>query len=172
MYHRRMLRCAVALTVVMLPATALASPHDGDKAGCGAQSQASFPGDSFTSANNLVIGPLSMIGAGREVSTSTVKQFDGQKFAVLVRAGHTVTVKVSRTSSGSLTHGRNRAGSRKITFRACGAAKAASEAGGEPVTFWSGFVRLSNPACVRLKVWTDRAADPRPASIRMGRDCG
>jgi hypothetical protein len=164
-----MLRRPLVLMAALLPATALASLHDGDRVGCGRQSEATFP-RAFTNPDNLVVGPLSMIGAGRETSAATVKRFEGNKFPLLVRAGHTVTVKVSRPSSGSLEYGGGHR-SRKITFRACGPAKAASTADGEPVTFWSGFVRLSQPACVRLKVWIDRQSEPRRGRIRMGRSC-
>jgi hypothetical protein len=165
------LRRVIGLTVVLVSATAtaLASGHDGQRVGCGRQSEARFP-HAFSSADNLVIGPLSMIGAGRETPAATVEEFDGNKFPVVVRAGHTVTVKVAPTSAGSLEYGGRRE-SRKITFTACGRARASSRADGQPVTFWSGSVRLSEPACVRLKVWIDHRSAPRRGRIAMGRSC-
>lgn len=117
--------------------------------------------------DNLVVGPLPMIGAGRYTPPSVVQQFGGNKFPALVKAGHTVTVALSRPanrsaslfyaigSGGALTQTRVRDGRRAISFRACRARKALSEADGESVTFWSGFVVVSKPMCVPLKIWID-----------------
>jgi hypothetical protein len=146
------------------------------------QSGASFP-DASTSRDNLVVGPLSMVGAGRYTPPATVHEFGGNKFPALVRAGHTVTVALSRRASrsaslfyamgngGVLTETRVSDGVRAITFRACSARKAASRADGAAVTFWSGFVVVSKPMCVRLKVWIDGDPKPRRARIALGRRC-
>lgn len=158
------------------------SPPTGHPATCAKQSGASFPG-AFTSSGNLVVGPLAMIGAGRYTPRATVEEFGGNKFPVLVRAGHTVTVALSRRANrsaslfyaigegGALTETRVGDGRRVVTFRACTAPKAQSDADGEPVTFWSGFVVVSRPMCVRLKVWIDDLPRPRRSRIALGRRC-
>jgi len=174
----------VVLAVVLAPPAAAAakSPHTGHAATCAQQSGATFP-RAFTSRDNLVVGPLSMIGAGGYTSRATVKEFGGNKFPVLVRAGHTVTVELSRRanrsaslfyaigSGGVLTQTRVRDGRRVVTFRACPARRAGSDADGDAVTFWSGFVVVSKPTCVRLKIWIDDLATPRRSRIALGRRC-
>ncbi len=70
------------------------SPHTGYPATCARQSGASFP-RAFASRDNLVIGPLAMVGAGRSTSPATVEEFGGQKYPALIRPRHTVTVAVS-----------------------------------------------------------------------------
>ena len=170
-----------AMVAQPLPAAAK-SPHTGHQATCAKQSGASFP-RAFTSRANLVAGPFSMIGAGRFTSRATVREFGGNKFPALVRAGHTVTVALSRRanrsaslfyaigSGGVLTETRVRDGRRAITFRSCSARRAISDADGDPVTFWSGFVVVAKPMCVRLKIWIDDAPAPRRARIPLGRRC-
>jgi hypothetical protein len=162
--------------------TAARSPHTGHVASCAQQSGAGFPA-AFRSRDNLVVGPLSMIGAGRATSRATVREFGGNKFPALVRAGHTVTVALSRRanrsaslfyaigSGGALTQTRVADGRRAITFRACSARRARSDADGDPVTFWSGFVVVARPMCVRLRVWIDDDPRERRARIALGRRC-
>jgi putative intracellular protease/amidase len=174
----------VFLTVIFAPLAqaAAGSPHTGHPATCAQQSGASFP-RAFTSPDNLVAGPLSLIGAGRVTSAATVHEFGGNKFPALVRAGHTVTVALSARahrsaslfyaigSGGAPTERRVRDGRRAITFRSCSARRAASDADGDPVTFWSGFVVVAKPMCVRLQVWIDAEPTPRRARIALGRRC-
>ena len=175
--------CIVAAVALLLPggaATAAKSPHTGHPATCAKQSGASFP-NAFTSRANLVAGPLAMIGAGRYTPRATVEEFGGNKFPLLVKAGRTVTVRLSGRASrsgASLLYAIPGSGARTvadgrsaITFRSCTAAKAQSDADGEPVTFWSGFVLVSKPMCVRLKVWVDDVAQPRRERIALGRRC-
>ena len=173
---------SLAVIVPQVAPAGAASPHNGHPATCARQSAASFPG-AYKDRSNLVVGPLSMIGAGRYTSATTVGRFGGNKFPALVRAGHTVTVALSRRanrsaslfyatgSGGALTETRVSDGHRAITFRACSARKAMSDADGKPVTFWSGFVVVSRPMCVRLRVWVDAEATPRRARIALGRRC-
>jgi hypothetical protein len=177
---------AVALTVVaVLPAlsapVAATSSHAGHEATCVGQSGAGFPG-AYTSHDNLVVGPLSMIGAGAYTPRATVREFGGNKFPVLVRPDHTVTVALSRRANrsaslfygndgGVLTETRVRDGDRAVTFRACSGRRAQSEADGHPVTFWSGFVIVSKPMCLHLKVWIDAHPVARRAHIALGRRC-
>jgi|SRR5215212_6632045 hypothetical protein len=133
---------------------------------CAHQSEASFPG-AYRDAGNLTAGPLSMIGAARWTSAATVREFGGNKFPLLVRAGHRVTVAVSPGASLSYatSHGR------RITFRACSAKNSQSNADGRPVTFWSGFVRVDEPMCVRLRIWIDGRTQPQRRRIALGRRC-
>ncbi len=144
---------------------------------CSTRSMAEFP-RAFTSRRNLVVGPLSMIGAGAFTTPETVREFGGNKFPLLVRAGHRVTVEVKARSAalgyGPLPDGKVRVadGHRAVTFVACRRNEASgSDADGAPVTFWSGFLLADTPQCVRLRVWVDRAARPRTASVPLGRRC-
>jgi hypothetical protein len=156
-------------------------------AGCDRRSMASFPGG-FTSSRNLVVGPLALQGAGEPTPASVVREFGGNKFPLLVKAGHTVTLRV--TGDARKVAGLAYAGLGKrplpdgevklrdttpaMTFVACRAGqRSGSSADGEPVTFWSGFVVLRRPACVPLEVQVDDEPAPRRAVIDMGgRDCG
>jgi hypothetical protein len=175
-----MLAPALALLLSVPLASATEPPHDGYRATCAHQSGGEFGRTFRNRPENLVVGPLAMIGAGRFTTPETVEEFGGNKFPLLVKARHTVTVELSRRANRHVslayaTHedGRRVAdGHRKTTFRACGPRRAQSTAdGGIPVTFWSGFVFASRPACVRLKVWIDDRPTPRRARIELGRRC-
>ena len=116
-----------------------------------------------------------MIGAGRATSAATVRRFGGNKFPLLVKAGHTVTITVlSRSASlyyaiaggGVLTQTRVSDGRRKITFIACKGTRNLSRADGARVTFWSGFVLVARPMCVRA-ARMDRPRAARRASARI-----
>src|SRR5262245_44168891 len=61
---------------------------------CQTQSGAEFSG-AYTDPNNLVVGPLSMIGGAYFTDAATVRAVGGNKFPLLVRAGHTVTVSLA-----------------------------------------------------------------------------
>jgi hypothetical protein len=140
---------------------------------CAHQSGAGFP-HAFTSSNNLVVGPLSMIGAGRFTPAATVLEFDGNKFPLLVAADHRVTIELTPGSNrfASLSYGsHSRTGHRVMTFRSCDRKHADSTADGKPVTFWSGFVQATRPGCVRMRVWVDRERTPRRARIELGARC-
>lgn len=172
----------VAVLLAWAAPTAARSPHTGHVASCAQQSSAGFPA-AFSSRENLVVGPLSMIGAGRATPRAAVRRFGGNKLPALVRAGHTVTVALSRRanrsaslfyasgSGGALTQTRVGDGRRAVTFRACSARRSLSDADGDPVTFWSGFVVVARPMCVRLKVWIDDDPRERRARIALGRRC-
>jgi hypothetical protein len=150
---------------------------------CATQSGAEFPG-AFTSPRNLVVGPLALVGAGGApnfVWDSTGKE-GFQKFPLLVRENHQVTVELSkRTRLGAgLAYGPLPQGEvhlrdthRVVTFVACRSGQSSSSADGEPVTFWSGGVLARSPRCVPLLVWVDDHPSPRRAVIRLGvRNCG
>ena len=144
---------------------------------CSTRSQASFPG-AFTDPHNVAVGPLVMVGAAY-TPPSTVREFGGNKFPVLVRAGHRVTIALPRSARpavglgyGPLPEGAElspRDGHRAVTFIACRRRKASgSAAGGQAVTFWSGFVLTRSPRCVPLEVWVDDERAPRRTRLRMG----
>jgi hypothetical protein len=147
---------------------------------CSGQSGASFP-HAFTSRDNLVVGPLALIGAGRPTDAQTVHRFGGNKFPAVVAAGHRVTIELTRGTRrfaslgwGPLPQGARltaRDGHRVVTFRSCGRDDAASDADGRPVTFWSGFVLASRPGCVQLRIWVDGEPAPRRARLVLGRSC-
>jgi hypothetical protein len=177
---RRMvpITCVAAFSIAV-GATAATRPT-GAVETCSGQSSASFPG-AFTSRDNLVVGPLVLVGGSRFTSAETVRRFSGNKFPALVAAGHRVTIELTprtrRFASlryGSLPRARRltvRDGHRVVTFRSCDRDEALSVAGGRRVTFWSGFVLASGPHCVPLRVWVDGEPEPRRARIPLGRRC-
>jgi hypothetical protein len=142
---------------------------------CAMRSEASFP-NAFSSSRNLVVGPLVLIGAGGTPMFSSA--FGGNKFPLLVRAGHRVTVelstrtrKVAGLAYGPLPQGNVRLSDahRVVTFIACRRGRrSGSTADGRSVTFWSGGVLASSPQCVPLLVWVDAALSPRRVAIRLG----
>jgi hypothetical protein len=159
--------------------TPASPPHAGHPATCARQSGASFP-RAFVKRDNLVVGPLAMIGARRATPADAVTEFGGMKYPLLVRPRHTVTVRIRGLApgaaslfyghSGSLTERRVEDGHRAITFRPCGPRRAQSDADGDPVTFWSGFVLVSEPVCVPLRIAVDDRR-PRLRHISLGRPC-
>jgi hypothetical protein len=146
---------------------------------CATRSEAQFPG-AFTSPRNLVVGPLAFTGAGgtpNAVSNSTGTEVF-QKFPLLVRNGHRVTVELAPSTRrgaglayGHLPEGEThlRDTHRVVRFIACRhGERSGSSADGRPVTFWSGSVLARSPRCVRLLVWVDTERSPRRAVIRLG----
>jgi hypothetical protein len=145
---------------------------------CQTQSGAEFSG-AYTDPNNLVVGPLSMIGAARFTDRATVRAVGGNKFPLLVRAGHTVTVALApeaRTFAGlaygPLPQGKTKLRDtyRAVTFVACSADKSISSADGLDVTFWSGAVLTSRPACVPLEISIDGGGAQR-VGVPLGKHC-
>lgn len=163
---------AASATAATRPAGALET--------CREQSSAGFP-QAFTSRDNLVVGPLVMVGAGRLTDAGTVRKFGGNKFPLLVASGHRVTIELTARTRrfaslgyADLPQARKltvRDGHRVVTFRACAAGHGLSDASGRRVTFWSGFVLASRPQCVALRVWVDAEPAPRRARIPLGRRC-
>jgi hypothetical protein len=142
---------------------------------CSTRSGADFPG-AFTDPGNLVVGPLALMGAGGTPEFNS--DFRGNKFPLLVRAGHRVTVALSRHTRrgaglayGPLPNGEVRVhdAHRVVRFIACRRGEpSGSSADGRPVTFWSGGVLARSPRCVPLRVWVDDSPSPRRAVIRLG----
>jgi hypothetical protein len=148
---------------------------------CDTRSEAEF-GGAFVHPANLVVGPLVLVGAGEPQPASVVESHGGQKFPLLVRAGHTVTVEVPAEARelvalgyGPLPQGEIEFddGHPAVSFEACSAGgPSSSTAGpGEPVTFWSGFVLASEPTCAPLDLYIDDETTPRRAEIALGADC-
>jgi hypothetical protein len=168
------------LAVCLHSAAVAGSRPTGVVEACSDQSQARFP-RAFTARDNLVVGPLVLIGAGRLTTPDTVRRFGGNKFPLLVLAGQRVTIELTRRTRrfaslgyGPLPQGREltvRDGHRVVTFRACTPGRALSDADGRPVTFWSGFVLARRPHCVPLRVWVGAETTPRHARIPLGRRC-
>jgi hypothetical protein len=155
---------------------------------CSTRSEANFAGG-FTSSDNLVVDPLVVVG-GAYTDPGTVRDFGGNKLPVLVKAGHSVTVRIARPwrrvaglAYGRLPQGRTtlRDTHRTVTFVACRPGKAPDEysprgpsgshADGVAITFWSGFILTRVPACIPLDIYADGATAPRRVGLGLGRRC-
>ena len=143
----------------------------GTRVGCDTQSGAGFPG-AYANRRNRVVGPLAMIGGATPTGPANVAKHGGNKFPLLVRAGHTVTVSVpaSHRATAGLNYGFQPLRAHTITFTACSAGRSESRADG-PVTFWSGFVLTTTPSCVPLDVWVDYRRPRRRVGVALGRGC-
>lgn len=169
-------------------AATAATRFGGAREDCSRRSEAEFPGG-FTSPRNLVVGPLVFVG-GAYTDAATVREFGGNKFPLLVKAGHAVTVRLGRRAPrtaglgyGPQPQGKNtlRDTYRSVTFVACRpgtASRRYSENGPSGtyadevnVTFWSGFVLTRRPACIPLDVYVDDAPSPVGVGLALGRRC-
>jgi hypothetical protein len=137
-------------------------------------------GPAFADPNNLVVGPLLLVGGGEFSSEAVVNAYDGQKFPLLVKAGHTVLVqlprKVWRTAGlayGPLPQGlvKVRDAHDSIRFVACDRDEPSGSKAEGPVTFWSGFVMTRVPQCLPLDVYVDDEPTLRRVEIALGADC-
>ncbi|HEV7805122.1 MAG TPA: hypothetical protein VGO80_04845 [Solirubrobacteraceae bacterium] len=164
--------------VARAAATTQADPPRGVRVGCRSQSLADFP-RAFSDRRNLVAGPLVLVGGATYTDAATVRRFGGNKFPLLVRAGHTVTLRVPPAAQrfAGLFYGPHSDGDADLgdaehtmTFQACPPGKRQSTAP-ERVTFWSGFVMASRPGCVPLDVFVDGRRTPRRIGVELGRDC-
>jgi hypothetical protein len=175
----RFTAAGVAALAMVSAASAAGGRPKGAPATCGHQSLARFQ----PSARDLVVGPLTLVGAREYSPPAAIATFGGQKYPALVRAGHRAVVEVvrseSRTTSLLYADHRGTQGGRKVTdgdrvvdFRSCSRAKAGSSYGGRAATFWSGFVLASRPRCVHLRIWVDRERTPRRVGIPAGARCG
>jgi hypothetical protein len=143
---------------------------------CSVRSEADF-GPAFSDPSNLVVGPLALVGGAEPSSAATILAHGGQKYPLLVKAGHTVTVRLPRGARrtaglayGPFPEGRLQLGDAHdtITFVACRPDEASGSSAGGPVTFWSGFVMTRAPDCVPLDVYVDDEASPRRAVVPVG----
>jgi hypothetical protein len=162
------------------PPAAAADRPNGVIESCADRSEARFP-HAFSRRENLTVGPLAMIGAATLTPPDVVAEFSGNKFPLLVRAGHRVTFELTRATRrtaalgyGPLPQGQVhlRDGHRVVAFVACSANHdSGSDADGRPVTFWSGFLLASSARCLHMRVWVDHERAPRHAAVPLGRRC-
>jgi hypothetical protein len=140
------------------------------------QSWANF-GQAFTDPSNLVVGPLAFVRGNETSRAATIEAYGGQKFPLLVKVGHTVTVQLPRQvrrmaglAYGPLPKGHVQVddGHDSITFEACPEGEPNPSHADGPVTFWSGFVLTRSPDCVPLDVYVDHESAPRRAAIAVG----
>lgn len=159
-----------------LPSAASKADPSGVILDCSMRSMADF-GPAFANPDNLVVGPLLLVGGAGITSEAVVLAHDGQKFPLLVKAGHTVTVEVpsSFRKTAGLAYGPFPDGPIQvaqahdtITFVACGRNEPSGSSAGGPVTFWSGFVMTSVPRCLPLDVYVDGESSPRRVEIALG----
>jgi hypothetical protein len=182
--------------VVADPAAVLSpgEPPRGTIVGCARRSEADFPG-ALRDPRNLVVGPLVLVGAGEPTPASVVREFGGNKFPLLVKAGHTVTVRLPGKVRGlaGLAYGglgkrplpegktRLRDAADTMTFIACRPARptrryrddgpSAGYADGEQVTFWSGFALTRTSRCLPLEIYVDDDPSPRQVAVALGHRC-
>lgn len=126
------------------------------------------------------MGPLVLMG-GTLTDAGTVRKFGGNKFPLLVKAGHTVTVQVAPRARrvAGLGYGPLPAGEAQmrdtytsVTFVACRpGGPSGSSADGVAVTFWSGSVLTRTPACVPLNIYVNEEPSPRRVGLSLGRRC-
>lgn len=147
---------------------------------CGTRSEAPF-GREYANPRNLVVGPLAMLGAGDFTPPSVVRRVHGNKFPLLVRAGHTVKIEVAPEARAfaALGYGPLPQGlitldvaHPSVTFVACARGEnSGSTAGGRPVTFWSGGLVADEPYCVPLDVYVDEDPTGQRVSVELGARC-
>ncbi len=110
-----------------------------------------------------------------------MRELGGNKFPVVVAAGHTVTIRIprARRDNASLSYGGDgpdgdrtlEDGHPAIRFKACGRRRAQSVADGKPVVFWSGFILTDAPRCLRVRIRVDDEQAGRTWRIPLGRRC-
>lgn len=146
---------------------------------CSTRSMADF-GPAFADPHNLVVGPLLLVGGAEATSEALIRAHEGQKFPLLVKAGHRVRMSVpaEAKSFGGLAYGpfpegeiRARDAHDEITFVACDRDEPSGSKAGGPVTFWSGFVMTSVPTCLPLDVYVDEESTARRIEMSLGADC-
>jgi hypothetical protein len=137
----------------------------------------------FRSRWNLVIGPLAMTGAATTPGYYS-PEAGGNKFPLYVRAGHRVTLALTRATRGRaglhyspLPNGAVpvRDGYRVITFISCRRGEFSPGLGSNAgrLSFWAGGVVAPAPLCVPLLVWVDDEPSPQRGVIDLGAgNCG
>jgi hypothetical protein len=170
------------LAELILAAVAAAvgpTPPAGAIEDCSTRSMADF-GAAFQDSDNLVVGPLALIGGGAFAPPGVVRRFHGQKYPLLVKAGHTVRIRVPEAArpfvglgygplpQGEITLERAHA---EVTFIACSRDEESGSTAGGPVTFWSGALVADEPQCAPLEIFADDEATPRRVTVELGRRC-
>ena len=154
-------------------------PPKGAVEHCRSRSEAYFY-KPFEDAQNLVVGPLVLVGGKEFAPPGVVLRVNGQKYPVLVRAGHRVEIVVPEEARafaglgyGPLPQGKitlNEA-HEAVTFIACSASQPSfykTLPTPRPPTFWSGFVVTEAPHCVPLDVYVDGDPAPRRVVLELG----
>jgi hypothetical protein len=171
---------ATAAGAAVAAMAAAPRPPQGAPATCRHQSSAAFR----ESARDLAIGPLLMVGARQYSSSAVIARTGGQKYPMVLLAGHRVTVElpraVRRTAAllyaddhWKLPDGERTVGDghRVVAFRACTGERGSSSYDGREATFWSGFVLATVPRCLRVRIWIDDEPAPHRVAIALGRRC-
>lgn len=149
---------------------------------CSWHSEATFPRP-FSDPRNIVVGPLILVGAAEAARqpTTLIREFGGWKSPLLVKAGHTVTVRLPEAARrfaglgyGPLPQGwiEVRDAHHTITFIPCprneptyGSVRPTVG----PLTFWSGAIVVNRaPACVPLEIYVDEELSPRRLVVSLG----
>jgi hypothetical protein len=143
------------------------------------RSEAGF-GQPFQDPRSLVVGPFVLIGGADFTTPTVVRSVKGQKFPVLVRADHRVTLVVPKEARafaglgyGPLPQGEItlQEAHKQVAFVACPADEPSYSMPGTRVgrtTFWSGFVVVHEPHCVPLDVWVDAEPTPHRVVLELG----
>ena len=119
----------------------------------------------FHNPQNLVVGPIAMVFAGG--TPEFWPEWPGQKFPILVKRGHRVTVAVARQAAGEVSLIYTQRPSQAVTFTPCRPGE-----GGGRGQFWSGGVITASPRCVPLRVSADNRR-PQQVVIALGvTSCG
>jgi hypothetical protein len=154
-------------------------PGPGVKETCATRSEADF-GKPFADSRNHVVGPFVLVGGAEFTTPSVVRSVKGQKFPVLVRAEHRVTLVIPEEARafaglgyGPLPQGEItlEEAHTRVTFVACPADEPSYSQPGRRVgatTFWSGFVVAHEPHCVPLDVWVDDETTPQRIVLELG----
>jgi hypothetical protein len=161
------------------PDRAVVNGLNGVMENCNTRSEADF-GRAFIDSANLVLGPLAMVGAGAFTPPSVVRRFRGEKFPLLVKAGHRVTIEVPPSARtfvalgyGPLPEGEItlEVAHERVTFIACAPGETSGSSAGGPVTFWSGALVANEPHCVPLDVFVDGERKPSRVFVELGARC-
>jgi hypothetical protein len=160
-------------------ADAAKKPGPGARETCATRSEADFE-TPFQGRQNLVVGPFVLVGGASFTTPSVVRSYGGQKFPVLVRADHKVTLVVPKEARvfaglgyGPLPQGEItlEVAHKQVTFVACPANEPSYSMPGKSVgstTFWSGSVVVDEPHCVPLDVYVDEEPTPRRIVLELG----
>jgi hypothetical protein len=158
------------------PVAVRVKPVEGN---CRTRSEADF-GRAFSDPGNLVVGPLAVVGGAEFTSPTTVRDVHGQKYPILLRAGHRTTIGVPPEARaytllgyGPLPQGEITldVAHPSVTFVACARGEPSGSSAGGPVTFWSGSLVAYEPHCVPLDVFVDGGKTPRRVTVELGARC-
>jgi hypothetical protein len=157
-------------------------PPRGVLVDCSWRSEATFPG-AFKDPRNIVVGPLVLVEAASAArqSPARIRELAGWKSPLLVRAGHSVTMRIAESAGrfaalgyGPLPQGRTEVSEahQAITFVACPRDEP-TYASVQPtvgrLTFWSGGIVVNRaPVCVPLEFYVDEELTPRRLVVSLG----